>query len=102
ATYSSGAAAVAAAVAGEGIMLVLSHAVVDEVRRRQLVRLDVRGTPIVEMWHASTLGLGRALPAALALQRFATTPEATQAISTGRAGAVGGARRAPHVPLWKS
>ena len=69
-------------------MLTLAHAVVDEVRRRALVRLDVRGTPIVEMWHASTLGLGRALPAALALQRFATTSEATQAISTGRAGAV--------------
>ena len=72
----------------------------DEVRRRALVRLDVRGTPIVELWHASTLGLGRALPAALALQRFATTPEATQAISTGRAGtdldprAAGGARDA--------
>ena len=71
----------------------LAHAVADEVRRRALVRLDVRGTPIVEMWHASTLGLGRALPAALALQRFATTPEATQAISSGRAGAVSGARR---------
>jgi len=64
------------------------------------VRLDVRGTPVVEMWHASTLGLGRALPAALALQRFATTPEATQAVSSGRAGAVGRARRAPHVTLW--
>ena len=73
-------------------MLTLAHAVVDEVRRRALVRLDVRGTPIVEMWHASTLGLGRALPAALALQRFATTPEATQAISTGRAGAVSSRR----------
>ena len=103
ATYCSGAAAVAAAVAGEGIMLVLSHAVVDEVRRRQLVRLDVRGTPIVEMWHASTLGLGRALPAALALQRFATTPEATQAISTGRAGAVSSQIRPKvHVTLWQS
>src|SRR4051794_4400238 len=103
ATYSSGAAAVAAAVAGEGIMLVLSHAVVDEVRRRSLVRLDVRGTPIVEMWHASTLGLGRALPAALALQRFATTSEATQAISSGRAGAVSSGMRAkPHVTLWSS
>ena len=65
ATYSSGAAAIAAAAAGEGIVLTLAHAVVDEVRRRALVRLDVRGTPIVEMWHASTLGLGRALPAAL-------------------------------------
>jgi DNA-binding transcriptional LysR family regulator len=103
ATYSSGAAAVAAAVAGDGIMLVLSHSVVEEVRRRSLVRLDVRGTPIVDMWHASTLGLGRALPAALALQRFATTPEATQAISSGRAGAVSATVRPKvHTTLWQS
>jgi len=101
-TFSSGAAAVAAAAAGEGLILTLAHAVADEVRRRALVRLDVRGTPILEMWHASTLGLGRALPAALALQRFATTSEATQAISSGRAGAVSGARRTPHVTLWQS
>jgi DNA-binding transcriptional LysR family regulator len=100
-TFSSGAAAIAAAAAGEGIVLTLTHAVADEVRRRALVRLDVRGTPILEMWHASTLGLGRALPAALTLQRFATTPEATQAISSGRAGAVSTAARAkPHVTLW--
>jgi DNA-binding transcriptional LysR family regulator len=103
ATYSSGAAALAAAAAGEGIALTLSHSVVDEVRRRALIRLDVRGTPVVEMWHASTLGLGRALPAALALQRFATTPEATQAISSGRAGAVSErARPKVHVTLWQS
>jgi LysR family transcriptional regulator, low CO2-responsive transcriptional regulator len=103
ATYSSGAAAVAAAAAGEGIVLALAHSVVDEVRRRALVRLDVRGTPVVELWHASTLGLGRALPAALALQRLATTPDATQAISTGRAGAVTThARPKVHVTLWRS
>jgi LysR family transcriptional regulator, low CO2-responsive transcriptional regulator len=68
------------------------------------VRLDVRGTPVLELWHASTLGLGRAVPAALALQRFATTPDATQAISAGRAGAVS-ARVRPkkvHVTLWQS
>lgn len=103
ATYSSGAAAIAAAAAGDGVLLTLAHAVVDEVRRRALVRLDVRGTPVVDMWHASTLGLGRALPAALALQRFATTPEATQAISTGRAGAVSSfTRPRVHVTLWRS
>jgi DNA-binding transcriptional LysR family regulator len=102
-TYSSGAAAIAAAAAGEGIALTPAHSVVDEVRRRALVRLDVRGTPVVEMWHASTLGLGRALPAALAFQRFATTPEATQAISSGRAGAVSErARPKVHVTLWSS
>jgi LysR family transcriptional regulator, low CO2-responsive transcriptional regulator len=103
ATYSSQAAAIAAAAAGEGIVLTLMHAVVDEVRRRALVRLDVRGTPAVELWHASTLGLGRALPAALALQRFATTSDATQAISTGRAGAVSTrVRPKVHVTLWRS
>jgi DNA-binding transcriptional LysR family regulator len=103
ATYSSHAAAIAAAAAGEGIVLTLAHSVVDEVRRRALVRLDVRATPILELWHASTLGLGRAVPAALELQRFATTAEATQAISSGRAGAVSShARPQVHVTLWQS
>jgi DNA-binding transcriptional LysR family regulator len=103
ATYNSQSAAIAAAAAGEGIVLALAHSVLDEVRRRALVRLDVRGTPIVELWYASTLGLGRALPAALALQRFATTPEAMQAVSTGRAGKVATRLRPKvHVTLWQS
>jgi len=101
--YSSGSAAIAAAAAGEGVLLALAHSVVDEVRRRALVRLDVHGTPSVEMWHASTLGLGRALPAALSMQRFATTPEATHAISSGRTGKVSArVRPAVHVTLWRS
>jgi LysR family transcriptional regulator, low CO2-responsive transcriptional regulator len=103
ATYSSQAAAIAAAAAGEGVVLTLAHSIADEVRRRALVRLDVRGTPFAELWHASTLGLGRAMPAALALQRFATTSDATQAISTGRAGAVSTrVRPKVHVTLWRS
>jgi hypothetical protein len=82
ATYSSQAAAIAAAAAGEGIALTLARSVVEEVRRRALVRLRRPGDAAAELWHASTLGLGRALPAALALQRFATTSDAAQAIST--------------------
>jgi DNA-binding transcriptional LysR family regulator len=101
--YTSNAAAIAAAAAGEGIVLTLAHSVLDEVRRRALTRIDVRGTPILELWHASTLGLGRALPAALTMQRFATTSEATQAISTGRAGRTSTrVRPAVHVTLWRS
>ena len=65
--YASHAAAIAAAAAGEGILLTLAHSVLEEVRRRALTRIEVRGTPIVEMWYASTLGLERAVPAALAL-----------------------------------
>jgi DNA-binding transcriptional LysR family regulator len=103
AAYTSHAAAIAAAAAGEGIILTLAHSVVDEVRRRALTRIDVRGTPILELWHASTLGLGRALPAALTLQRFATSSEATQVISTGRAGRSSTrVRPAVHVTLWRS
>jgi DNA-binding transcriptional LysR family regulator len=102
ATYSSNAAALAAAAAGEGIVLALAHSVVEEVRRHGLVRLDVRGTPVVELWHACTLGVGRALPAALALARFATTSDATQAIATGRAGSVSTrVRPKTHVTLWR-
>ncbi|MEA2161358.1 MAG: LysR family transcriptional regulator, low CO2-responsive transcriptional regulator [Solirubrobacteraceae bacterium] len=101
--YTNHAAAVAAAAAGDGMVLTLAHTVIEELRRRALTRIDVRGTPMLEMWHASTLGFGRALPAALALQRFVTSPEATQAISTGRAGTTSPrARPRPHVTLWSS
>jgi len=101
--YTSHAAALAAASAGDGIILALGHSVVSELQRHRLVRLDVRGTPLIELWHASTLGVGRAVPAALRLQRFATTWEATQAISTGRAGATSTRTRpAVHVTLWRS
>ena len=102
-SYTSHAAAIAAAAAGDGVVVAMAGLVASELRRRTLIRLDVRGTPLPEMWHASTLGFGRALPAALALQRFATSPEATQALSTGRAGAASArARPRPHVTLWSS
>jgi DNA-binding transcriptional LysR family regulator len=102
-TYASHAASIAAAAAGDGLVLTLSHSVLAELRSRSLVRLDVRGTPVTELWHASTLGLDRALPAALALQRFATTPEAMHAMSAGRVGTISArARPAVHVTLWRS
>jgi LysR family transcriptional regulator, low CO2-responsive transcriptional regulator len=102
-TYASHAAAIAAAAAGDGVVLTLSHSVLAEMRGRTLVALDVRGTPTTELWHASTLGLDRALPIALMLQRFATTPEATQAMSAGRVGTMSArARPAVHVTLWRS
>ena len=101
--YTSHAAAIAAAAAGDGISFTLAHSVIEEVRRRALVRLDVRGTPALELWHASTLGVGRTLPEALALQRFATTPDATQAMSSGRAGTLSKrVRPKVHVTLWRS
>jgi LysR family transcriptional regulator, low CO2-responsive transcriptional regulator len=100
--YSSEAAVLSAAASGDGIALTVAHAVLDQLRRRALVRLRVRGTPIGELWHASTLA-DRCLPAAAALQRFATTPEATQAMSSGRGGVPAARFRPPvHVTLWSS
>jgi LysR family transcriptional regulator, low CO2-responsive transcriptional regulator len=102
-SYTSHAAAIAAATAGDGVVVAMTGFVASELRRGALIRLDVPGTPLPEMWHASTLGFGRALPAALALQRFATSPEAMHALSTGRAGAASArARPRPHVTLWSS
>ena len=102
-TYTSQAAALAAAAAGDGLVVTLAHVAVEEIRRRALVRIDVRGTPLLELWHASTLGFGRALPAALSMQRFVTSQEATQVFSTGRAGTSSSrARPRTHVTLWSS
>lgn len=101
--FTSHAAALAAAAGGEGVVLTPAHSVLEQLRRRVLARLDVLGTPLAELWHASTLGVGRALPAALALQRFATTREAVAAIASGRAGASSTRLRpAVHVTLWRS
>jgi DNA-binding transcriptional LysR family regulator len=103
AAFTSHAAAIAAAAAGEGVALTLAHSVRAEFGRHALTRIDVQGTPVLELWYASTLGVGRALPAALALQRFATTADATQAMSTGRAGTASTrARPGVHVTLWRS
>ncbi len=101
--YGSERAALAAAAAGEGIMLAVGHGVREQVRRRALVVLDLRDMPLVDIWHATTLPADRCIPAARALQRFAATPEGMQAIFGGR-GWVPAARLRPpvHVTLWRS
>ena len=79
AAFATEAAAQAAAAAGEGVALAIAHTVIESLRHGSLVRLDVRGTPLVGMWHAATLGAERSSPEAAALRRFVTTPDATQA-----------------------
>ncbi|MCW2636777.1 MAG: LysR family transcriptional regulator [Blastococcus sp.] len=76
----SEAEALVAARAGHGVLLALEHAVRDDLRRGTLVHLPVAGTPVTGMWWASVPGEGRAAPAARALQRFLTTPDATTAL----------------------
>jgi LysR family transcriptional regulator, low CO2-responsive transcriptional regulator len=100
--YPSFGAAAHAASAGRGVMLAVAHTVIDDLRRATLVRLDVRGTPIEELWHCSTLPSDRRSPAASALRRFVGTPEAVQAV-LARAGGVPAERFRPpvHVTLWQ-
>lgn len=93
--------ALAAVLAGDGVMLALGHVVREDLRRGALVRLPVHGTPVHGLWCASTLGDRRATPGARALARFATTPDATAAM-VAPAGSSRQARpvRPVHVALW--
>lgn len=93
--------ALAAVASGDGVMLALGHAVREDLQRGRLARLLVRGTPVPGLWWASTLGERRAPSGARALQRFATTPDATAAM-VASTGSPRQARPVPpvHVALW--
>lgn len=102
---SSEAEALAAVLAGDGVMLALRHVVREHLRHGALVRVPASGTPVQGLWCASTLGHRRATPGARALQRFATTPDATAAMVGSSLPAAGSLRRARpvppvHVTLW--
>ncbi|MGY1805222.1 substrate-binding domain-containing protein [Blastococcus sp. SYSU D00922] len=93
----SEAEALAAVRAGGAVMLALAHAVRDVVRRGDVVRLPVEGTPVTGLWWAGVPGEGAATSAARALQRFLTTPDATSALLSGRSDR---ARPTVRVELW--
>ncbi|CAN5902431.1 LysR family transcriptional regulator [soil metagenome] len=72
--------ALAAAAAGEGITLAPLHRVRDDLRAGRLVAIPVRGIPITGFWYASVVDRHAISPHVLALLRFVTTPDATQAV----------------------
>ena len=82
--------------AGRGVTLAVAHTVRDELERGSLVVLDVRGTPIRGLWHASVPEPARRSTPADALQRFVTLPEATRAM-LARAGGVPDERSRPAI-----
>jgi DNA-binding transcriptional LysR family regulator len=99
--FPSHSAAVMGAEAGRGVALAVAHTVMDELRRGTLVRLDVRGTPVEELWHATTLGVQRRPELASALARYVTVPEATHAMLARSSDVPAGRFRPPvHVTLW--
>lgn len=99
--FPSHAAALSAAVAGEGVLLALAHLVRHELTRGTLVRLHVAGTPQQGLWHAAMLPPEHRPPIAAELRRFVATPEATQAILTGTPGVPAERfRPAVYVTIW--
>jgi LysR family transcriptional regulator, low CO2-responsive transcriptional regulator len=101
--FPSSAAALAAVETGEGLMLAVAHTITDALRRSAVVQLDVRGTPVADLWFASVLAYNRALPAAQAMLRFVQTREAARAMLDQSSGVPVGRFRPPvHVTLWSS
>lgn len=99
--FPSYAAALAQVAAGRGVMVAISHTIRDEVERGALIALDVRGTPLQALWHASTLAGNRRSDIASSFLQFVSSTEATQAMLT-RAGGVPADRfKAPsQVTMW--
>jgi DNA-binding transcriptional LysR family regulator len=97
--FPSEASAVEAASEGRGAMLAIAHTVVEPLRRRTLVRLDL--PPAEEIWCATALDAERRPPAASSLLSFITTPDATTAMIARPGGVPAGRFRAPvYVTIW--
>lgn len=95
------AAALAAIHDGQGIGLGIGHLVQPDIDRSRLVALQVHGTPIELLWYAAMLAGDRRVPAATALRRFLTTPEAMQAMHRSDGGVPPSRFRPPvYVTIW--
>lgn len=97
-TFPNFAAAIAQVVAGRGITLAIRHTVLDELERGALVELDVRGTPLQGMWHASMPPRPGRTEAAETLRHLLMLPE-TIRVLLARGGGVPGARLRARRPM---
>ena len=99
--FPSHAAAVTAAEQHQGIAPAVAHVVQDDLQRKGLVPLPVRGTPVELLWHVTMLAPDRRSNAATAFHRFVATPAATYAMHTPLRGVPPSRFRPPvYVTLW--
>jgi len=99
--FPSQAATWVAASEGQGIAPAVAHLVTQEISRRSLVALSVQGMPVSLLWYATTLASNRRSPAASALLRYLTTPDATHAMHAPLSGVPPSRFRPPvYVTLW--
>lgn len=98
--FQSHAAAVEEAKHGKGIALAVAFAVTKDLADGDLRRLDAAFQPARGSWNILSLAERHAPPASAELQRFVTTPRATQAMLRGTGVTAGRFRPAVHVTLW--
>lgn len=98
--FPSQAAALTAIEAGDGVGAMLLHTIREPLAGGSLAMLEV-GVSADRLWHVTTLHSDRRPPAAWSLWRFATSPEAMQAILARERGVPAGRfRRSKNITLW--
>jgi LysR family transcriptional regulator, low CO2-responsive transcriptional regulator len=99
--FPSQAAVLAAAEQNQGVAPAVAHTVLDELQRKGLVSLDVRGTPIEMLWHITMLAADRRSAASASFHRFVGTPAATHAMHAPLRGVPPSQFRPPvYVTIW--
>lgn len=94
-------AAWAAAASGAGVAPALAHLVSSQLRRGELTMVDTPATPVESTWHVTSLRSERRSPAASALRRFLSTPEAMHLMRTPSVGVPPSRFRPPvYVTIW--
>jgi DNA-binding transcriptional LysR family regulator len=98
--FQSQAAALEEIKRGTGVGVAVTFGVADDLAEGRLVTVDVRGGRAEGRWSTVTLP-DHSVPAAAAeLDRFITTPRATQAMLHGAGATIGHFRPSVHVTLW--
>ena len=99
--FPSQTAAWAAAADGAGVAPAIEHLVSHQLRRGELVTVNLAGLPAEEVWYASMLERERRSTAAGALRRFLGTPEAMQLMRSPAAGVPPSRFKPPvYVTIW--
>ncbi|MDY7106892.1 MAG: LysR family transcriptional regulator [Actinomycetota bacterium] len=95
------AAVLGAAAEGEGLALAPRHLVARELERGVLCLVRAVGTPLERMWYVTTRTPPRRSLTTTKLRRFLDTPEAVQAMHSGRTSVPAARFRPPvYVTIW--
>lgn len=90
-----------AAVRGAGVAPALAHLAVHQMRRRELVAIDIPGTPQDVVWHVTTLSVDRRSAAAGSMRHFLGTPVAMKLLREPGSGVPPSRFRPPvYVTIW--